>query len=125
VVAGLVLNVAINLVLVPAWGLLGAVVSTTIATGLALTMMVCINRRAGMRLDLGMVALSIAPASLCGGVWCGSATLILLAVLVPFSRTLITQHERDLFAAFGQSYIHRLASYWSRTEEQRETTHAV
>ena len=125
VVAGLVLNIAINLVLVPALGLLGAVVSTTVATGSALTMMYWINRRAGMRLDVGVVALSIAPVALCGGVWCGSATLILLAVLVPFSKTLITEHERDLFAAFGRAYFHRLASYWSRTEKRGETTHAV
>ena len=56
---GLAMNIAINLVLVPAWGLLGAVVSTTVATGIALAMMYWINRRAGMRLDLGMVLLSV------------------------------------------------------------------
>ncbi len=125
VVAGLALNIGINLVLVPAWGLLGAVVSTTVATGSALFMMYWINRRAGMRLDLGMVALSVAPVALGGGVWCGTAVFLLLAATVPFSRTLVTQNERDLFAAFGQSYWSRLGAYWSRTGKHGEVNHAV
>lgn len=125
VVAGLAMNIAINLVLVPAWGLLGAVVSTTVATGSALAMMYWINRRAGMRLDLGMVMLSVAPAALGGGVWCATAVFLLLAATVPFSRMLFTQDERDLFAAFGQSYLSRFGSYLSRTRKQGEANHAV
>jgi PST family polysaccharide transporter len=124
-IAGLGLNVATNLVLVPAWGLLGAVVSTTASTGVALAMLYWINRRIGMGLDYGTIALSVAPLALGGGVWCASAVLILLAVLVPFSRTLISQDERDLFAEFGKSYLHRLASYWTSPAEKQGATHAV
>src|SRR4051794_20765983 len=125
VVAGLAMNIAINLFLVPAWGLLGAVVSTTVATGSALALMYWINRRAGMRLDLGMVVLSVAPASLGGGVLCATAVFLLLVVAVPFSRTLVTQDERDSLVAFGQSYWSRLGPYLSRTRKQGEAKHAV
>jgi hypothetical protein len=84
-----------------------------------------INRRAGMRLDLGTVALSVAPASLGGGVWCATAIFLLLVASVPFSRTLVTQDERDLLASFGQSYLSRLGSYLSRTRKQGEANHAI
>ena len=50
-----VVNVAINLVLIPAWGLHGAVVATTIATALALAVLYWINHRAGMQLQRGMI----------------------------------------------------------------------
>jgi O-antigen/teichoic acid export membrane protein len=123
--AGLMLNVGINLVLVPAWGLLGAVVSTTVATGAALGIIYWINHRAGMRLDRGMVLLSAAPLALCGGAWCGTAVLVLLAIGLLYSRSLFSQAERDAFVAFGQSYLNRLSAYWSRPAEQAETSHAV
>jgi O-antigen/teichoic acid export membrane protein len=125
VFAGLAMNIGINLVLVPAWGLMGAVVSTTIATGSALAMMYWINRRAGMRLDAGMILLSVAPAALGGGVWCATAVFLVLAATVPISRTLLTQDERDLLAEFGQSYLRRLNSYLSPTRKQGEASHVV
>ncbi len=125
VVAGLLLNIAINLMLVPAWGLAGAVASTNIATAFALVLMYWLNHRAGMRLAPGMLVLSIAPLALCGGVWCGTAVLLLLTVLMPFSKYLITLDERVMIAAFVQPYIQRLASYWSPTAEEGEVTHAV
>jgi len=125
VIAGLTLNVGINLLLVPAWGLLGAVVSTTVATGAALAMLYWINGRVGMRLDRGMVLLSIAPLSLCGGVWCGAIVAVLLTITVPYSRTLVTQRERDEFAAFGQMYWKRIAAIWSRPTKSTEASHAV
>lgn len=125
VVAGLAMNIGTNLVLVPAWGLIGAVVSTTIATGSALALMYWINRRVGMRLDLGMVLLSVAPAALGGGVWCATAVFLALAAALPISRTLLTQDERELLAEFGQSYLSRLNSYLSSTRKQGEASHVV
>jgi O-antigen/teichoic acid export membrane protein len=125
VFGGLAMNIAVNLFLVPAWGLLGAVVSTTIATGSALVMMYWVNRRAGMRLDVGMVLLSVAPAALGAGAWCATAAFLVLAATIPFSRTLFTQVERDLFTEFGQSYLRRLSTYLSPTRKQGEASHVV
>jgi hypothetical protein len=88
-------------------------------------MMYWLNRRAGMRLDLGMVVLSVAPAALGGGVWSATAVFLLLAATIPFSRTLVTQDERDLMAEFGQSYLSRLNSYLSPAPKQGEANHAV
>jgi O-antigen/teichoic acid export membrane protein len=124
-VVGLAVNVGLNLFLLPILGLLGAVVSTSAATATALAVLYWINHRVGMKLDRGMILLSIAPAALCGGAWTASAAVVLLAASLPFSRTLITQAERDEFAAFGKSYWERVAALWSRSGEQSEPSHAV
>ena len=105
-VIGLLLNMAIDFVLIPAWGLLGAVVATTIATAVALAVLYWINHRAGMRLERGMILLSIAPAALCGGVWCGTAVLLLICVLLPFSRSSDHARSSDYCSAnCGQQYL--------------------
>jgi O-antigen/teichoic acid export membrane protein len=125
VVVGLVVNIAINVVLIPAWGLLGAVIATTVATGLALAVLYAINRRAGMQIQPGLVWLTIAPASMCGGTWCGMAGLAVVLAALPFSRTLINQQERDEIAAFIRQLIGRLATHRSSRIQAQEASHAV
>ena len=89
-------------------------------------MLYWINHRAGMQLQPGMILLSIAPAALCGGVWCGTAALVLLAASLPFSKTLVTQEERDVDRRVRpSSYLAELAAYWSRRAEQAEPSHAI
>jgi hypothetical protein len=85
--------------LIPAWGLTGAVVATTISTGLALAVLHAIKLHGGMTFDAGVVWLSLAPAAMCGGAWTGAIALVALAVVLPWSRVLITQLERDAIAA--------------------------
>jgi O-antigen/teichoic acid export membrane protein len=121
---GLAMNMALNVVLIPAWGLLGAVVATTISTGLALAVLYWINRAAGMQLQAGMLWLSLAPISLCAGPWAATATLLLLLAILPFSRMLITQSEREAIAELVRSYSAKFAG-WSRRAEQSEATHAM
>jgi PST family polysaccharide transporter len=123
--AGLLVNMALNIVLIPAWGLLGAVVSTTLATGLALAVLYVINRGAGMQIQAGLVWLSLAPAAMCGGPLCGTAALVLLAGFLPFSKTLITQQQRDVLAEFGRGFLARLAAYRSPRIEPAEASHAI
>jgi polysaccharide transporter, PST family len=122
---GLLINVAIDLVLIPTWGLLGAVIATTVATAAATAALYWINRFAGMQLQRGMILLSIAPAALCGGVWAASAALVLLAVCLPFSKTLVTQEERVLISEFKQLCLARWNAYWSRSAKQAEPSHAT
>ncbi len=45
--AGLAINFGLNIVLIPAWGLLGAVIATTAATGLATAVLYWMNAMAG------------------------------------------------------------------------------
>jgi O-antigen/teichoic acid export membrane protein len=124
-VAGLCVNVAIDLALIPTWGLLGAVVATTVATAVALAMLYWINHQAGMRLEGGMILLSIAPAALCGGAWCGTAALLLVGVMLPFSKALITPSEREMLVDLIRGYLVRIKSYRSSPANVGETSHAV
>jgi polysaccharide transporter, PST family len=125
VAVGLLANIAINVALIPAWGLLGAVVSTTIATGLSLAVLYYINHRAGMQIQPGLLWVTIAPAAMCGGAWCGLSALVVLTAAMPFSKTLVTQHERNVIAEFIRQFAGRLTAYRSSRVEQVEAGHAI
>jgi O-antigen/teichoic acid export membrane protein len=122
---GLAVNMGLNLVLIPVWGLLGAVMATTASTGLALAVLYWINHCAGMQLQMGMLWLSVAPLALCGGVWPATAAFLLLLAVLPFSRTLLSEEERDAIATLGQEYQIKLRAYISRRAEQAEVSHAT
>jgi O-antigen/teichoic acid export membrane protein len=123
--AGLIVNIALNVALIPAWGLHGAVASTTIATGVAILVLYWVNQRAGMQLQRGMFFLTAAPAALCGGAWCGTLALLLIATFLPFSRMLVTQKERDAIAALAQAYLSKLSNWRLTRRERGEASHAV
>jgi hypothetical protein len=72
-----------------------------------------------------MILLSIAPAALCGGVWCGTAAVLLVGVMLPFSKTLITPNERVLLAELVRGCLACVKSNWSRSADVGETSHAV
>jgi PST family polysaccharide transporter len=97
---GLVANILLNIVLLPVWGLHGAVVATTASTGLALGLLYLLNRREGMELQPGLLWLSAAPVALGGGVWLATAALVLLVVAAPFSRMLFNDRERGQLGDF-------------------------
>jgi O-antigen/teichoic acid export membrane protein len=122
---GLAANIAINVVLIPAWGLSGAVISTTLATGLALAVLYAINRRAGMQIQPGLIWLSVAPAAMCGGALCGTVALIALSVALVFSQALLNKQERGVIAEFVRELVARVATWRSRRLEQIEASHAV
>jgi len=123
--SGLIVNIALNFVLIPMWGLLGAVVATTVATGLAVGVLYAINRRHGMEIQSGLIWLSIAPVALGGGVWWGTAALVLLAAVVPFSRTLFTHSERHALMQFIQERLSGVAALVRKRSKKAETKHAA
>jgi O-antigen/teichoic acid export membrane protein len=123
--AGLVINFCLNALLIPTWGLQGAVVSTTVATGSALSVLYWINGSAGMRLQPGMIWLTVAPAVLCGGAWCATAAVVALAIVMPFSKTLITQEERNSLVELVRAQAGKLSAYWTSRAEPTESSHAV
>jgi O-antigen/teichoic acid export membrane protein len=123
--AGLVINFALDVVLIPTWGLHGTVVATTVATCSALGVLYWINQRGGMRLQPGMIWLTVAPAVLSGGAWCATAGLVALAITVPFSKTLFTQEERDALVQLARTHLDKLSLRWSGRAETTEAGHAV
>jgi PST family polysaccharide transporter len=124
-IAGLLVNVGLDLYLIPTWGLLGAVIGTTVATGIATAILYWINHTAGMQLQRGMLLLSIAPLALCGGAVCGTVALVLATVALPFSKTLVTPNERvEIRQMIGQ-LLGRWNAYRLRSIAPQETVHAI
>jgi O-antigen/teichoic acid export membrane protein len=122
---GLAANIALNVVLIPTWGLLGTVVSTALATGLALAVLYVINRRNGMQIQPGLIWLSLLPIAMCGGVLWGSIALVALAAALPFSRTLLTEQDRGVVAEFYRGLLDRMAAYRSPRIEPVEASHVL
>lgn len=97
---GLVANIVLNLILLPTWGLMGAVVATTIATALALVVLCALNAMAGLRLHFGTVCLSAAPVALCAGPLLATAVFATVLLASFGSAEWITRPERDSLRAF-------------------------
>jgi O-antigen/teichoic acid export membrane protein len=77
--AGLLLNIGLNLLLVPRWGLHGAVAATATAHLLSLALAYLLNSYLGAQPSLAVWLVSLAPASLLLGPWATAAvTLVFL-----------------------------------------------
>ncbi len=66
---GLVVNVLLNLLLAPTYGLWGVVMATTIANALSLGLLYYISWRNGMRWDRGIIFVTLLPLALSLGSW--------------------------------------------------------
>ncbi len=104
---GLVANIGLNLVLLPVYGLLGAVAATAIATLLALIAQLEVNRRTGMPIHRGTLLAMLAPALLIAGpvaATIGTGTLLILAIARGWVLTLDERHELSdaVLSRFGR-----------------------
>lgn len=117
---GLVTNILLNLVLLPVWGLYGAVFATTLSTGLALGLLYWLNRREGMELHSGLIWLTFAPIALGGGAWCGAAVLVAILIVAPFSRTLFNDEERAMLGSYLLNQLDKLAGILGKQPKRVE-----
>jgi O-antigen/teichoic acid export membrane protein len=107
---GLVANILLNLVLLPIWGLYGAVFATTLSTGLALGLLYWLNHREGMELHSGLIWLTFAPIALGGGAWLGVAVLAAILLVAPFSRTLFNDEERAMLGGYLHGQLEKFTA---------------
>lgn len=110
-VIGLATNVVLNLVLLPRFGLAGAVAATAGATLLALLAQLEVNRRSGMRVHRGVWVVVFAPALLAIDPFAAAVGGCLLLVLAVARGWVLTPEER---AAFGEAVEHRLEQITNR-----------
>ncbi len=78
---GLVTNIGLNLLLLPLWGLLGAVVATTVAMLTALLFQIYINHRNGMAVDRATFLLLFTPVLLTLGPTIAALGTVLLLLM--------------------------------------------
>lgn len=105
---GLIVNVGLNLLLLPRLGLLGAVLATTAANLVALVLICTFTRIWGFRLDRGTrVALAL-PLSVCLGPWLAVLVLATVALEAIGSDRLLSHQEKRRLADRFLDYLGRL-----------------
>ena len=93
--AGLVLNVSLNLVLLPLYGLEGAATATALANLTALLLVFAFSRWYGMRIDRGVWLLSIVPVTLVLGPWPAFGVLTVLLAAAGLTRGIFNRDEKQ------------------------------
>ena len=115
-VAGLAVNIALNLALLPSLGLLGAVLATAAANGVALSLSYFVNRINGMQFDRGTLIASAAPALLAFGPWISLVALSLVAVATVVGHRVLTHDEKRQLLDLGAAYYDRFKSLTRRRQ---------
>jgi O-antigen/teichoic acid export membrane protein len=106
--AGLLVSVAMNILLLPRLGLLGAVLATSAANLVTLALILSFNRRLGFRVDRGLWIVLAAPLSLCLGPWIALLVLAAVALEGLHSDRLLSQAEKRRLAAGCAEYLGRI-----------------
>lgn len=104
---GLAANIALNVVLLPRWGLTGAVAATAGANALALVCAYLLDHRLGMRIEMGTALASAAPLSILLGPAAAGATVFVLGALAFAS-------DRFLSAGEKAQIAQAIRSFWRR-----------
>lgn len=108
---GLVANIALNSLLLPRLGLLGAVLATAAANLLTLLLILTINRRLGFHVDGGTWVILAVPAVIWLGPWATSLVLVgVLLEALAADRILTAEEKRQLYEGWLH-YRQRFASF--------------
>ena len=107
---GLVVNVCLNMVLLPRMGLLGAVLATTIANLVVLVLICAFNHMLGFHLDRGARIVLALPLVICLGPWLATAVLIVVALEAATSDRLLSEEEKHQLADHWWGYVDRFRS---------------
>jgi O-antigen/teichoic acid export membrane protein len=102
--AGLLVNIGLNLLLVPPLGLLGAVLGTCAAHVVALTIIYAISVANGLHCDRGACLVSLLPLILLLGPWGALAGTLLAAVLSVFTNLFLSGEDRRELVAVARRY---------------------
>ena len=107
-VVGLAINVALNLALLPLWGLYGAVLATAVGAGVCTLTSLALSQRQGMQVDRGTWIVALAPAALGGGMWYAGAALAAALAMTLLTELVLSSDDRQDIAAMLR---HGLSKY--------------
>lgn len=106
--AGLVSNVALNWILLPTYGLHGAVVATTAANAITLGITLYLSHAIGMRYEAGTLFLLVLPLTLALGSVAGLGAVVSIVLLAARTNWLISREEKAQLFAVGSQYLQRV-----------------
>jgi len=112
--AGLILNVALNVVLLPRLGLPGAVLATAAANAVALALVCILSRWLGMKVHTAMWLIGLMPLSLCLGPWPAAGAWIVFTWSAIRTDWIFTGRERRQLTDAAAEYVskfRRLAAH--------------
>ncbi len=108
--AGLLVNIGLNLLLLPRLGLEGAVLATAAANGLSLALICLFNRRLGFRLDGGAKLILALPVLLCLGPWISGIAVVMVALDAVRAERIFSADEKRRVVQALSAYRERLRS---------------
>ncbi|MBN2578701.1 MAG: lipopolysaccharide biosynthesis protein [Pirellulales bacterium] len=95
---GLAVNVGLNLLLLPVWGLLGAALAAAAAHAIALLLVLGFARLRGLPRDRGLTALVCAAPALCLGPAAAAVILLIFAWAAVRTNLVFSPSEKELLA---------------------------
>jgi hypothetical protein len=110
---GLGVNVGINWLLLPLWGIRGAAMAVVLANLVLLLTGYGLIARRGMRVTFGTLLVSAAPAALCLGPWVSLAVFAILIVLSAATPVVFNREEKEQLTAFARDHFQR-GRLWCR-----------
>lgn len=111
---GLLINVILNLFMIPTWGLHGAVIATGIATIICLAIILLLSYRHGMKLDSGTWLICAMPISLAWGIAPAIIALIGVTALTFLSNSVFDTYERRQMLVFLANGIAKVKAVFPR-----------
>ena len=119
---GLAANVALNLLLLPRLGLLGAVLATTAANLIALVLICMFCQMLGFRTDWGTRLVLAVPAVVGFGLWPAVFMLIAVAWVALRTETVFSAEEKRLLDAGLLDYVQRFRNLTAGKKTARGTS---
>ncbi len=117
--AGLALNVCLNLLLLPRMGLLGAVLATASANVVALAILICFCGRFGLKLERSTWIAVALPACICLGPWLASLVLAAVAIEAASGTFLLNRQEKCGLVEEARLYLERTGATVCRLSGKR------
>ena len=104
---GLTTNIVLNLILLPKFGLSGAVWATAAANFIALALLYRFNGWFGMKIQRSMLLVSLLPLSLGFGVWFSLATLATVILAIAKTDWIFSRDEKKELLGACDGYVSR------------------
>ncbi len=98
-VIGLLINIGLNLLMLPVWGLHGAVWATAVANLCSLLLVYAFSAWAGMKIDRGTWLLSLTPLAVGAGLLPAIALVLLVGLAIGCGNWLLDADEKQQLIA--------------------------
>ena len=105
---GLVLNVLLNFVCVPLWGLHGAMFATSVSGAVILVMTTFMMQRCGVHLGYSCLALGLLPLSLLFGSVVAATCMAIVFVMIGRTNRLFSEREKQILDEVFMPHLRKI-----------------